>query len=159
MAPVIFKWIPLLEYPMDGGRTWRGKRILGDNKTWRGFSVGILAAIGVVALQQLFAEQFFSIAPLDYTQVNPWALGFALGFGAMGGDALESFLKRQRNIKPGEAWVPWDQIDWITGAVLMSLFAVALPIEAAIVAIVVFGALHPVINLIGYWLKIKKNKF
>lgn len=159
MAPVIFKWVPLLDYPMDGGRKWRGKRILGNHKTWRGFSLGIIAATGTVALQQLFADTFINISPFDYSTVNVWALGFALGFGAMAGDAVESFVKRRQNIAPGKPWVPWDQIDWIVGAVLMVLFAVNLTLGVAVLAVVMFGLLHPLINLLGYELAIKKNKF
>ncbi|MFW6318076.1 MAG: CDP-archaeol synthase, partial [Halorubrum sp.] len=32
--------------PIDGGREWRGARLLGDGKTWRGTAVGTL--VGVV---------------------------------------------------------------------------------------------------------------
>lgn len=159
MAPVIFKWIPLLDYPMDAKKKWRGKRILGDHKTWRGFCIGIIAAIATVALQQLFAETFEAIAPLDYRTVNVWALGFVLGFGAMAGDAVESFVKRRQNIAPGKPWVPWDQIDWIIGAVLFVLLAVRLPFSAALTAIILFGLLHPLVNFVGYKLKIKQNTF
>ena len=36
-APVL-RWnlLPALARPLDGGRRWRGRRLLGDNKTWRG---------------------------------------------------------------------------------------------------------------------------
>lgn len=29
--------------PIDGGRTWRDNRVLGDGKTWRGFLGGTLS--------------------------------------------------------------------------------------------------------------------
>lgn len=157
MAPVLVKTVPILDYPMDGGKKWGGKRILGEHKTWRGFAAGVLFAIGAVALQQLFAGTFEAIAPLDYTTVNVWALGFALGFGAMGGDALKSVFKRRRNMKPGTSWIPFDQIDWIVGAVVMSLLVVVLPLEVAITAIILFGLLHPLINIIGYKMGLKRT--
>lgn len=37
MSPVLVRgWFPALSTPIDGGRTFRGRRILGDHKTWRG---------------------------------------------------------------------------------------------------------------------------
>ncbi|MBR2255593.1 MAG: CDP-archaeol synthase, partial [Candidatus Methanomethylophilaceae archaeon] len=32
---------------MDFGRTWRGKRIFGDGKSWRGFFGGALSGIAM----------------------------------------------------------------------------------------------------------------
>ena len=44
----------LRQLPLDGGRTFRGKRLFGDNKTWRGAVVTIgtttLAAWGLAKL-------------------------------------------------------------------------------------------------------------
>ena len=82
-----------------------------------------------------------------------------LGFGALFGDSVKSFFKRQLNIKPGKSWIPFDQVDWIIGAILFSIFYVALSLYDVIFAIIIFGVLHPIVNLIGYFLKIKKNKF
>ncbi|MFB6219607.1 MAG: CDP-archaeol synthase, partial [Halobacteriaceae archaeon] len=31
--------------PIDGGRTWRGRRLLGDGKTWRGTAGGVAAGV------------------------------------------------------------------------------------------------------------------
>jgi CDP-2,3-bis-(O-geranylgeranyl)-sn-glycerol synthase len=52
MAPVFFKKIPILGAPIDNGKTWRGKRIFGDNKTWRGIIAAIL--IGFLSFTALF---------------------------------------------------------------------------------------------------------
>jgi hypothetical protein len=39
-APVLrYDLLPALKRPIDGGRTLGGRRILGDNKTWRGAAV------------------------------------------------------------------------------------------------------------------------
>ena len=35
------------QIPIDGGRTFRGKRVFGDNKTWRGFVV-MVPGLGLV---------------------------------------------------------------------------------------------------------------
>jgi len=36
--------------PIDGGRTWNGRRLLGDGKTWRGTAAGVLAGVGLAVL-------------------------------------------------------------------------------------------------------------
>ena len=53
-APVL-RWnlLAALARPLDGGRCWRGRRLLGDNKTWRGalcMTAGVVLA--TVALWQ-----------------------------------------------------------------------------------------------------------
>ena len=42
--------------PIDGGREWRGARLLGDGKTWRGTAVGTAVGVAVaLALNRLAA--------------------------------------------------------------------------------------------------------
>src|SRR4051812_27852644 len=43
-------------------------------------------------------------------------LGAWIGLGALSGDLVKSFAKRRRGILPGQAWIPFDQIDWLLGA-------------------------------------------
>ena len=33
--------------PIAGGRAWRGRRLLGDGKTWRGSAAGTLAGVAL----------------------------------------------------------------------------------------------------------------
>ena len=43
MSPVLVQgWFQRLAAPIDGGRSFRGKRIHGDHNTWRGLLVGIV---------------------------------------------------------------------------------------------------------------------
>ncbi len=139
---------------MDFGRSWRGKRIFGAHKTWRGLFFGTVAAMITIQLQQSFD---FNIA--QYTGTNILLIGFLLGFGALMGDAVKSFFKRRANVKPGKQWIPWDQIDWVLGSLLFFHFYQPVSLTALIIALLLFGLLHPVVNMIGYHLKIKKNKF
>jgi len=44
IIPVFAKKINLWNYPVDFGKTWKGKRIFGDHKTWRGIISGIVVA-------------------------------------------------------------------------------------------------------------------
>ena len=32
-------WLKALHRPIDGGRSWRGRRVLGAGKTWRGAAI------------------------------------------------------------------------------------------------------------------------
>lgn len=159
MAPVLFKWVPFLKYPIDFGATLQGRPLLGCNKTYRGLFFGILSAILFVYIETLFYPVLKMYAPADYSKINVFWLGFLLGFGALFGDLVKSFFKRRINVDPGCTWPPFDQIDWIVGALLFSGFYLKLNWHIWVVALVVFGLLHPVVNLIGYYLKIKKNKF
>ena len=159
MSPVLFKWVKFLDYPIDFNKTCFGKPLLGKNKTFRGILFGILLAILFVYIQVILYPFTKEICLINYNNINFILLGFLLGFGALFGDSVKSFFKRQLNIKPGKSWIPFDQVDWIIGAILFSIFYVALSLYDVIFAIIIFGVLHPIVNLIGYFLKIKKNKF
>ncbi|MGD0577084.1 MAG: CDP-archaeol synthase [Candidatus Staskawiczbacteria bacterium] len=159
MAPVFVGHVNFLNYPADGGKSFMGKRIFGDHKTVRGFFFGTIAAIAVVYIEQVFARQISSYSLVDYASVNFVLFGFLLGFGALLGDCVKSFFKRQMNIAPGKSWWVFDQTDWIIGAfVLLSVYRV-FNFEIYITGLIIFSLLHPLINLLGYFLGIKKEKF
>lgn len=159
MMPVLVSKVPFLNVPMDFGYSFRGKRIFGDHKTWRGLVFGVIAG-GLSAVPILGAIAFL-FGDLTLSVVaQTFKIGAILGAGALFGDAVKSLFKRQMNIKPGGSWVPFDQIDWILGALIAVHFLVKpLPVQTWITALLLFGLLHPVINLAGYFLRVKKNKF
>lgn len=155
--------IPVLKklgQPVDGNLKFRGKRIFGSHKTIRGFIFGTLMAIIGVYIEVFLYKQipfFQSILPIDYTVINPVLLGFLLGFGALAGDAIKSFFKRQLSIPPGKSWVPYDQIDYILGGMVFTSFYIPLlPSEYTLVFLVWF-LLHPLISFWGYLLKLKRQ--
>lgn len=158
MVPVLFKWLPLFNTPVDFNKKIGELPIFGPHKTYRGFFVGIIFAILTVYLQTAITPSR-SYWLVDYNSANAILLGFLLGFGALGGDLIKSFFKRRIKVASGRTWVPFDQIDWIVGALLLSMTVVDFSLKQALVAIVLFGILHPLINLLGYFLKIKSNKF
>lgn len=152
MSPVLFRWLPLLNIPVS-------KRFFGEHKTYRGFAVAIIIAILIVYIQKLLYPYMQNYSIVDYSAINIYLFGFLLGCGAMAGDLVKSFFKRIRGIAPGKQWVPWDQIDWVFGAIFFISFSVKFSILEIITALAIFGILHPIINFIGFALKIKKNKF
>lgn len=164
MAPVIANKIPLLHklgMPIDGGKTFRGKRIFGDHKTVRGFVAGVIAALGVVLIQMfLYAHisWFQSIsAPVNYSQPIVILLGISLGFGALAGDAIKSFFKRQAGYKSGSSWFPFDQIDYIIGGIIASLPFITLSASTYLAIVLVWFLIHPVATIIGWLLKLKDS--
>lgn len=146
--------------PVDFGLKYRGKRVLGTHKTIRGFIAGIIAGILTVYLEVFLYTNFSwvrAIVPLDYTAIQPVLLGFLLGFGALAGDSVKSFFKRRKNIPPGKSWVPFDQLDFIIGGILMSALYIQLSLWQYVLLIIVYVFLHPLYNFLGYLLKLRKE--
>jgi CDP-2,3-bis-(O-geranylgeranyl)-sn-glycerol synthase len=158
MVPVLFKWIPF-DTPIDFGKKLGGKPIFGETKTYRGFLLGAIFATLTVYIQSLIYPSPYGYTLVNYGTVNILCLGFLMGFGALLGDLVESFFKRRLNMPSGWLWAPFDQLDWILGAVVLTGFYVSIEGKYKIVALIIFGLLHPVVNLIGYALHVKKNKF
>ncbi|MFW5929113.1 MAG: CDP-2,3-bis-(O-geranylgeranyl)-sn-glycerol synthase, partial [Halobacteriota archaeon] len=106
--------------PVDGGRTWNGRRLLGDGKTWRGSAGGVLAGFVLALLLN-------QIAPLDVLGASlpefPVTAAFGLALGAILGDMGASFVKRRTGRERGRPMPPLDQLDFVVGA-----FAVTLPL-------------------------------
>jgi len=163
-APIFSAAIPFLkkfDAPIDGGEKLNGRRIFGAHKTWRGIISGIVVATILLAVQQYLFLNFewvkFVSGGIDYAALPVLILGPLFAIGALGGDAIESFFKRQRGIKSGGKWIPFDQIDYIIGSVIVSLFFVILtPIQYVLIFVVWFLA-HILASYIGYKLGLKKD--
>lgn len=162
MAPVIANNIPLLKrftQPIDGGKTFRGKRILGKNKTLRGLLSAVLMGLAVGLLQFfvyiLLGWPENGLAPINYDTAYVILLGGVLGLGAIFGDAVESFFKRQLGIAPGHNWFLFDQIDYLLGGIIVSFAFFTLPLYQYIFVIFVGILLHPTINIISWLLKLQ----
>lgn len=159
MAPVLFKWIPLLDLPVDNNLKIKDKLIFGPHKTYRGFFFAILLALLVINLQRILYPVMKNYSIINYEIVNIWLLGFLMGFGALFGDLVRSFIKRRFNIPPGKLWFPWDQLDWVVGTILFTQWYVKIPWSIILTALVLSLIIHPLVNYLGYLLKMKHNKF
>jgi len=141
--------------PIDFGKKWRGKPILGKGKTWRGLAGGIIAGVLAGSLMNLIHPSF-----------GDWhhaiSILFALSFGALFGDMVESFLKRRFGRESGEPWLIADQIDFLLGAFLFSFlfspswFAENFNLPRIIFLLLFTPLIHLATNLFAYMLKIKK---
>ena len=164
MMPVIGRYMRFLDVfdkPIDGSRTLRGKPLFGRNKTYRGFIVGISGAlvvgVGQYALAQS-SEAVRSIEMVDNLTISTYmVLALLLSIGALVGDATESMIKRQLEIKPGGTWFPYDQLDYVFGALIVAAPLAQLEGIEVMMAIFVGFFLHPVTTLIGYRLGIREK--
>lgn len=162
MAPVVatrLNIFPRLNVPIDGSTKETARPLFGVNKTYRGFVTGILASIAVVFIQLLFREDGAKnlFAKFPYTYGNFWLWGFLLGFGALAGDLVKSYFKRRLKIPAGQRWLPWDQLDMVLGGLFFGSFLYRFSLQQVLVLVVVSPLLILIVNLVSYWLKIKKN--
>lgn len=141
-------------------RYWRGwnppisRRWLGTHKTVLGFAAGVLAAV-LAALAQSHLAWAGTIA-VDETWLG---LGLRFGVGAMGGDAVKSLFKRRAGIPPGKPWIPFDQVDFVLGALVLvrPVADLTWPDMAAILLVSAAG--HVLVNHLGYWLGVRPSKW
>lgn len=140
--------------PLDLGKKFRGRRILGDHKTTRGFIIFVpLASVAFFLLHQLLLAFDVELAGLVW-QLKPGGyalLGLLAGLGFMLGELPNSFIKRQLGIAPGEmaAGRPGrflqrlaDRLDSTVGMLLAMSLMVEIPWQMWLYLIVVGPAVH-----------------
>jgi CDP-2,3-bis-(O-geranylgeranyl)-sn-glycerol synthase len=147
--------------PVDFGKSWRGRRILGDGKTWCGFIGGCSAgvALGITCMMVAFS---FDSETLWGFGSYPEALGviFVLSLGSLLGDMCGSFIKRRLGVERGAKMPVLDQYDFLIGSIMLVL--IFYPDWfignywdgnrwiALITLLVAVPLLHRAVNIIGY---------
>ena len=159
MAPVIVKKISILNLPIDFNKKISNKPLFGKNKTFRGLVFGVLFAIIIAYIQFVFYKNniFVDISFIDYS--NWLLLGFLMGFGAIFGDLVKSFVKRRLNYEPGRPFVPWDQTDFVIGALIFVFPLVKLSIDKIIIIIILSFVLHIIVNHLAFYTGVRKEKW
>lgn len=133
---------------VDGGRmAWDGRRIIGDGVTWGGYAAGTSMAVVISVLQFLVAKEHFPIAGASVAEAA--ALGFLLGFGALTGDLVESFLKRRFGIERGRPLPLFDQWDFLIGALAFSALMVRIPLVDVAILFVITPFVHRGTNFLS----------
>jgi CDP-2,3-bis-(O-geranylgeranyl)-sn-glycerol synthase len=138
---------------IDFGRNFQdGKRIFGDNKTYRGFFFGWGVGFFVGLMEGLVFG--FDKVPLVFSILVP--------LGALLGDLFAAFLKRRLDIAPGGMLPVVDQLDFVVGALvfatlltLAGLYALTWPI--AVTVLIITPPIHLLTNYGAYKLKLKKH--
>lgn len=154
LSPVFANKIPVLnrwKTPLDFGRQYKGIRILGPNKTWRGLVFGTFMAVVIGLLQ------YRVIASSAETTTYIIAASAALGFGALTGDAIESFFKRRQGISSGDRWFPFDQTDYIIGGLLFVSPFVDLTAEIVIMTLLLYVPLHLLTSYLSFLAGLKEK--
>ena len=136
----------------------------GQNKTWRGFIVMMLATIpGVylaLALQPILADYLL----VDLHQANPIVLGVGLGFGYALLELPNSYVKRRLNINPGERSEKFtflfsfiDQADSAVGCAIVYWLLLSPPLSVMIWIMLLGPLVHMIVNLTLYSLGLRKH--
>jgi hypothetical protein len=154
--------------PIDQGRSFRGKRIFGDNKTYRGVVVVALGTAIAFGLQSLLLHRIASIKSIelfDYPFFKSLGLGLAVGAAAMLSELPNSFIKRRFEIAPGSFAKGWkrvifyvyDQIDFLLGSWLVLAVVVPVTFWRAIVSAVLLLVAHQLMSSAGHALGMRKT--
>jgi hypothetical protein len=129
VAVIKLNWLAALaRRPLDFGATPAGRRLFGDNKTFRGalvmIGITVLAATALAHAPQSFSRRLW----VSHWQLDrPELWGLLLGAGYILGELPNSALKRRLRIDPGAAgrgatgtvfWII-DQLDSVAGAFLV----------------------------------------
>lgn len=164
VTPIFVAKIPglaKLKAPIDHGFHFHGKQILGSHKTWRGLISGIIAATFTLWLQQIAIQHNAWLQSITqsvhYTTLPTLILGPLFGLGALGGDMIESFFKRQLDIAPGHSWFPFDQTDYIIGGSIASAPFVHLQFTEYLILLATWLIIHLVASAIGYLVGLKER--
>jgi CDP-diglyceride synthetase len=157
-APVLaLDLFKALKRPLDGGAAIGGRRVFGDNKTWRG-ALFMVAGPALAAVLLTRWPAFHDALPGAVADASPVLWGALVGLGVVVGELPNSFVKRRLGIDPGTrrrdgrgwALVVLDQADLVPGVWLCLAPVYVLPVATAAVAFAAVTAVHLVVNVIGY---------
>ena len=172
-------WIKLpflkfLSRPIDGGKCLGdGRRIFGDNKTWKGIAgyliLNILFAViwGFVCSGSAMKELDFFYLGHENTISYNILVGLLLGLGYSLFELPNSFLKRRLDIKPGKTisgfwkvfFIFLDQADSVFGVALVVWIFYDIGIILYLGFVLVGAATHLILNMLLYFAHLRKNMF
>ena len=148
--------------PVDFGKSdKKGNRWIGDGVTWRGLIAGTIIGTLTGTVQGYFGPQLmqtfgqYIITPIATDLHSGIMIGFLLGFGALLGDALGSFIKRRMGIGRGKPAPLLDQLDFIIMALILVSLVVELNLLCVILAIILTLFIHLITNTIAYLFGLK----
>ena len=133
---------------MDFGKNfYDGKRIFGNNKTFRGFFFGLAVGVAVGLIEgAVFGFQNF---PVTFSLLIP--------LGALLGDLAGAFIKRRLGIAPGGLLPIIDQVDFVIGAIVFSIPLELITWELGITVLLITPPIHLLTNFLAYKMKLKNN--
>ena len=148
--------------PVDFGKSDKnGNRWIGDGVTWRGLLAGTIVGTLTGTIQGFIDPTIINefgqyiVTPIINNVPEGIVIGFLLGFGALLGDAIGSFLKRRLGIGRGNPAPVLDQLDFIIVALILVSFVKELSLLFVVIAIILTLAIHLLTNTAAYLLGIK----
>ena len=163
-----------LKIPMDNNKNFiDGKRIFGDNKTWKGFIGYIILNLICMILFGLLWNYTnlnhlnFFYNSIENTFFNNIILGLLLGLGYALFELPNSFLKRRLDIEPGKTingfkkifFIFLDQADSVFGCCLVVALFYKMSLKFYLMYVLLGAATHLIFNMILYFAKLRKNMF
>ena len=165
-----------MKKPIDFGKCLPdGKRIFGDNKTYKGFVGMILFGAVLSVLWGFAAKGSQTLSSLNYfyrnydnTVLYNLLIGSLMGFAYALFELPNSFLKRRIGITPGKNdisgfkrvfFIFFDQADSVFGCVLVVCAFFPLPVWFYFAYVLVGAVTHIVFNMLLYFCKLRKNMF
>ena len=150
-----------------------GRRVFGDNKTWKGiigyviFNVIFSVLWGLVCRNQTLGDLNFFYQEYDNTILYNLIIGACLGLGYALFELPNSFLKRRLDITPGKTvkgfwkgfFVFLDQADSVFGVALVVWLFFPLGILLYLLYVLVGAATHLFLNMMLYFMRLRKNMF
>jgi hypothetical protein len=161
-----YGWFAFLARPIDGGATFRGKPVFGRSKTFRGPIAVALGAWATFVLQQELLHEWAAgrgLELVDYAALPGAWLALLAGFAAELAELPNSFVKRRLGVPPsGTTTGPlavlfyvWDQLDLLLGYWLVLGPVVGATALRVGVSLAIALAVHPLLTLIGYALRMR----
>ena len=156
LPPMIANSSPLLikgSKRIDRGKLFLdNKPLLGKNKTWEGFIIGVYMG----SLTGL-------VLGLVYCDLLLFFIGFVGSLSALIGDLIGSFLKRRLGISSGKPLPVIDQLDFALASTL-AYFLLGLrefyeELLFILYALLIILLLHIVTNNIAYYLGVKDTRW
>jgi CDP-2,3-bis-(O-geranylgeranyl)-sn-glycerol synthase len=140
--------------PVDFGKHHSdGRRVFGDGKTWIGLTAGIFFGSLAGYLEGVFLQQ------------TPWAiggvalygmLGITLAAGAVFGDLVAAYGKRRAGLERGQPAFLIDQLDFVCGAMLLSLPLRIPGAETLVFILIATPSIHFALNWVSHRLHVKQ---
>lgn len=160
-----------LKKPLDFNKKIKGKRIFGDNKTWKGllgyifFNIIFMVLVGIIYKACNIEKLNFFYINHNNTLVFNILVGALLGLFYALFELPNSFMKRRLDIKPGKTikgpkkyfFIFLDQADSVFGVALVVWMFYPIGIKVYLLYILVGAVTHLLINMLLYALHLRKN--
>ena len=160
-----------LKKPLDFNKKIKGKRIFGDNKTWKGllgyifFNIIFMVLVGIIYKATNIEHLNFFYINHKNTLTYNILVGALLGLFYALFELPNSFMKRRLDIKPGKTikgpkkyfFIFLDQADSVFGVALVVWMFYPIGIKVYLLYIFVGAVTHLLINMLLYLLHLRKN--